>query len=290
MRAGALTAAVLAVALAAGGCAPVDVVSDSSDAGGPAVEVSPVAETPGVLQPPFGKALDYQLGGSYPVANGVGLVTRDSTAMPETGVYSVCYVNGFQSQPGDDDRWLTGAPDLVLRGADGHPVVDENWPDEFILDASSSDKRERIFALVKQSISACAESGFDAVEIDNLDSYSRSGGRLSIDDALALARLYVDDAHSLDLAIGQKNSAEIGDRGRSEAGFDFAVTEECMRFEECPQFEAVYGDAVMDIEYADDLPDPFAEICASPDRPATTTLRDRDLVAKGESGYVFEHC
>jgi hypothetical protein len=85
-------------------------------------------------------------------------------------------------------------------------------------------------------------------------------------------------------------SAELAGRGRDEARFDFAVTEECVRFEECGAYAEVYDDRVIDIEYTDDLSAPFDEICASDDRPASTILRDRNLVEKGHADYVFEHC
>lgn len=248
------------------------------------------AGSPAVALPPFGEPADYQLGGSYDVDDGVEIVTRDSTSEPAEGVYSICYVNGFQSQPGDDERWVVDNPDLVLRDDAGEAIIDPNWPDEFILDTSTPENRQRISQLIGASIEACADNGFDAVEIDNLDTYSRSDGRLTIDDNLALATLFSDRAHGRGMAIGQKNAAELADRGRSAAHFDFAVTEECVRFEECDAYADVYGDAVIDIEYTDDLSAPFAQICASEDRPATTTLRDRDLVAKGDPGYVFEHC
>ena len=281
-----VTAALLASVLA--GCAPVKInvfspVADGDEASGETARQS-------VVLPPFGEPLDYQLGGSYPVDDGVGIVTRDSTSEPEDGVYSICYVNGFQSQPGDDERWVVDNPDLVLRDDGGAAIIDPNWPDEFILDTSTPEKRQRISRMIGASIEACADRGFDAVEIDNLDTYSRSEGRLSIDDNLALAKLFADRAHGRAMAIGQKNSAELGDRGRSAANFDFAVTEECFRYEECGVYADVYGTAVIDIEYTDDLPVPFDEVCASDDRPGTTILRDRDLVAKGEPGYVFEHC
>jgi hypothetical protein len=257
----------------------------------PATSASNVVATSGAdALPPFGEPADYQLGGSYDVDDEVKIVARDSTSEPAEGVYSICYVNGFQSQPGDDERWSVDNPDLVLRDDDGDAIVDPNWPDEFILDTSSVENRERIDRIVGASIDLCADKGFDAVEIDNLDTYSRSDGRIAVDDNLALAALFADRAHTLGLAIGQKNSAELGERGRAEARFDFAVTEECVRFEECDAYSDVYGDAVIDIEYTDDLSAPFSEICASDDRPATTILRDRNLVAKGEADYVFNHC
>lgn len=250
----------------------------------------PAVSHPAVALLPFGQPADYQLGGDYDVDPDVKIVTRDSTSEPADGVYSICYVNGFQSQPGDDELWTGDNPDLVLRNDAGEAIIDPNWPDEFILDTSSPANRQRISSLIGLSIDDCADKGFDAVEIDNLDTYSRSETRIAVDDNLALAALFSDRAHGRGMAIGQKNSAELGDRGRIDARFDFAVTEECVRFEECDAYADVYGDAVIDIEYTDDLSAPFEEICASNDRPATTTLRDRNLVAKGEPDYVFEHC
>ena len=239
--------------------------------------------------PTAGIVVDYQLGGGYPPAAGVGGVARDSTDEPAAGLYSICYVNGFQSQPADRDRWLADDPDLVVQ-RDGEPVIDENWPDELILDASTPEKRDRIAAVMADTLDACADKGFDAIEIDNLDSYSRSEGALTIDDAIALATLYARTAHAAGLAIGQKNAAELGGRGRDDVGFDFAVAEECHRFDECGLYTAVYGDRVVDIEYSDDLRGDFAGVCADPQVPASTILRDRDLTLPGDPAYVFEAC
>lgn len=41
------------------------------------------------------------------------VVVRDSTDMPEPGLYSICYVNGFQTQPGAEwpvELLVDGAP------------------------------------------------------------------------------------------------------------------------------------------------------------------------------------
>ncbi|MGK9148948.1 endo alpha-1,4 polygalactosaminidase [Plantibacter flavus] len=232
---------------------------------------------------------DYQLGGGYEPAPGVGGVARDSTDTPAPELYSICYVNGFQSQPADRDAWLA-EPDLVLVDAAGTPIIDENWPDELIFDASTDDRRARIAERVGASITACATAGFDAVEIDNLDSFTRSDGRLTVDDAVALATRYADIAHDAGLLIGQKNTGELGTRGRDEVGFDFAVAEECQRFDECASYTDVYGDAVVDIEYTDDLRGTFADVCADPQVPFSTILRDRDLAPAGDPDHVFEAC
>lgn len=239
--------------------------------------------------PPTGAAVDYQLGGSYPVPSGVGIVTRDSTARPAAGVYSICYVNGFQTQPQDRQEWLNAHPDLVLRRG-GHPVVDENWPDEMFLDTSTAARRTAILQVVGPVLDHCRAAGFQAVEIDNLDSDTRSGGALTSADNLAMATAYVHRAHRLGLAIAQKNTAERAVTLQRRAGFDFAVAEECHRWDECAAYRAAYREQVIDIEYTDDLRGSFAAACADPDSPASMVLRDRLLVRAGEPGYVRRHC
>ncbi|MFO1201740.1 MAG: endo alpha-1,4 polygalactosaminidase [Tabrizicola sp.] len=235
---------------------------------------------------PDGIVADYQLGGDYPPPKGVTAVVRDSTGAPEPGLFNICYVNGFQTQPGAD--WPVG---LLLAGPDGGPLADPGWPDEYLLDISTPERREANLALVLPALRACAEKGFEAVEFDNLDSYSRSGGRLDVEDALAFATLLVGAARDLGLPAGQKNAAEFGARGRDEAGFAFAVTEECHRWDECAAYTRVYGaDQVLGIEYADDLRGSFAEACADPDRPGSLILRDRLLSPAGTGDYVFDAC
>ncbi|GLY50658.1 endo alpha-1,4 polygalactosaminidase [Lentzea sp. NBRC 102530] len=240
--------------------------------------------------PPVGAVLDYQLGAAYPPPSGVNLVTRDSTASPAPGMYSICYVNGFQTQPADRNVWLNQRGHLILKGSNGKPIIDPNWPDEFLLDTSTSAKRSELAGIIGATIDTCANKGFKAVEVDNLDSYLRSKGKLSVDDNLAYAKLLADRTHNRGLAIGQKNSAEQTARARSEVGFDFAVSEECHRWEECSSYSDVYKEHVMDIEYTDDLRGTFEDVCNDPDTPATTTLRDRYLVAPGNSAYAFDHC
>ncbi len=243
------------------------------------------APSPDTAAFPARAVVDYQLGGAYPPPPGVTLVVRDSTAEPAGG-YDVCYVNGFQTQPGERDAWLAERRDLVLSDAGGAPVADPGWPDELLLDTSTAAKRDRLAAVVGAVVRRCADAGFDAVEIDNLDSYSRSGGALSAADNLALAAALARRAHGLGLAIGQKNAADLGPRARAEARFDFAVAEECVRYDECAAYTDVYGEQVIDIEYTDNLP---ADVCGA-DRPAATVIRDRDLVPPEEPGYHYARC
>jgi hypothetical protein len=237
--------------------------------------------------PPAGGGLDYQLGGAYDPPAGVDIVVRDSTDEPAADLYSVCYLNGFQSQPADSERLLEDSPELILT-APGGPVRDENWPDELLFDTGSADKRTALAAVVLPQLAGCATAGFDAVEIDNLDSYTRSAGLLTAEDNVEFARILVDAAHGQGLAIGQKNAAELAEP--LSALFDFAVAEECDLWQECDLYRAAYGDRVLAIEYADDLREDFAAACAVPDRPRSMILRDRDLTMPGAAEYVYERC
>jgi hypothetical protein len=239
---------------------------------------------------PTDVGVDYQLGGGYDPANGVEIVARDSTDAPADGLYSICYVNAFQTQPQDADLWLTERPELILRDEEGHPVADPGWPDEMILDISNTKNRITIASIFGETIAGCASDGFDAVEFDNLDSWTRSDGALTEQNSVEMATTLADLAHTSGLAAGQKNSAELGERGRDEIGFDFAVTEECAQYEECDVFRNVYNDAVINIEYTDALDRSFGEICDDPSTPDMTVLRDRDLQTPDSPEYVFEHC
>ncbi|WP_211314666.1 endo alpha-1,4 polygalactosaminidase [Cereibacter changlensis] len=235
---------------------------------------------------PAGALADYQLGGGYPPPAGVTVVVRDSTDQPAPGYFSICYVNGFQTQPGVD--WPV---DLLVPGPGGAPLADPGWPDEFLLDISTDEGRAANLDLVLPAIRACADKGFDAIEFDNLDSYTRAEGRLSLDDALSFASLLVSAARGLGLASGQKNTPELGRRGRDEVGFGFTMVEECHRWGECAAYTDIYGAGqVLGIEYADDLRGSFADACADPDRPASLILRDRELAPAGAAGHVFGAC
>ncbi len=239
--------------------------------------------------PPEGR-IDYQLGGASEPAPGVTLVVRDAMEQPAPGIPSICYVNGFQTQPGQLEAWLAEAPESVLRDAGGEPLIDPNWPDEALLDPRTPEARAAIVERLGPLIDDCAERGFVAIEFDNLDSYTRSNDELSVDDALALATLLVDRAHDAGLAAGQKNALELGTRGPDDAGFDFVVLEECDLWAECGLATEVYGDQVMNIEYTDDLRGTWAEVCARGEIPALTVLRDRMLAPPSSPDHVLAHC
>jgi hypothetical protein len=241
---------------------------------------------PGELElPPPDGGLDYQLGGAYPPPDGVTIVSRDRNEAPVgEGVYDICYVNGYQIQPDEEAFWLDEHPDLILRDDGGNPVIDPDW-DEMLLDISTPEKREAIAAIVGEWIVGCGAAGYEAVEIDNLDTYSRSMGLLTQDHAVAFMVLLSEAAHGAGLAIAQKNSTELVPR-KDEMGTDFVVAEECNRYEECGDYIDAYGDAVLMIEYR---VNDFEAGCAAYGT-MSIVLRDLNLVMPGDAAYVYDAC
>ncbi len=237
----------------------------------------------GALQlPPTSGLWDYQIGTAYPPPAGVQLVSRDRGAQAAPGVYSICYVNGFQAQQAENDFWLNDHPELVLR-ENGNPVIDPDW-NEMLLDVGAPEKRAAIATIADGWFAECQAKGFQAIEIDNLDTYARSNGLLQEDDCVAMERLFADAAHSRGLAIGQKNSAEIVGR-KADMGTDFAVVEECNRYDECDVYTSGYGAHVYVVEYRDQ---DLAKACAGAHPP--TVRRDLQLVGPADQSYVYAQC
>ncbi|MEU9700708.1 endo alpha-1,4 polygalactosaminidase [Streptomyces sp. NPDC047981] len=270
------------LATAAVGCAS---PGDGGDGGDSAPSSPPPSSARTVAPPEPHVGFDYQIGGPYPPPPGVGAVSRDRTAEPADGLYNICYVNAFQAQPDATDWWQENHPDLLLKDAAGAPVMDQDW-DEALFDISTPDKRERLAAVVGEWIEGCATAGFQAVEADNLDSHERSGGRLTAEHDLAFARLLVARAHAAGLAIGQKNAAELAQRGRA-LGFDFAVAEECGQYDECEPYATAFDNRVLVIEYE---PAGLRRACARWGATLSIVLRDTDVRPAGETGYVRATC
>nr|WSZ98993.1 endo alpha-1,4 polygalactosaminidase [Streptomyces sp. NBC_00857] len=288
-----IAAPLLALALALTGCADTGADSGSSSGSGSGASsgsgsgASSGSGSPSDVRPPKANApFDYQLGGAYNPPDGVTTVVRDRTADPAPDAYNVCYINAFQTQPDDAVKWWQdNHPDLLLHDADGKLVVDEDW-DEPLLDISTADRRDRLAGVVGGWIDGCADKGFDAVEADNLDSYLRSDGLLDQKQAISFAGLLTARAHEAGLAIGQKNAAEMTGPGK-DTGFDFAVAEECARYEECADYADSYDDKVLVVEYREA---DFAVACRDWGDRLSVVLRDRDVVPAGEPGHVGKRC
>lgn len=247
-----------------------------------------VAAAQGVALPPAGGQYDSQLGGSYAPPEGTLIVSRDRAEPPAAGIYSICYVNAFQTQPQETSWWLANHPDLLLR-QHGALAEDPNWPGEILLDTSTETKRAALAAIMNGWIDQCARDGYQAIEADNLDTYSRSADALSIADNLDYAALLIGHAHALGLAFGQKNSGALGDRGKA-AGFDFAIVESCQVYDECNGYVEVFGPHVLEIEYTDTDAVHFEAACAARGHQISVIRRDRNLTIPGEPSYFYQTC
>ena len=221
---------------------------------------------------PVDTDVDYQLGGAKVMPEHVGILVRDRRAEPAAGRYNVCYVNGFQTQP-DEKRFWKKRMHLVLR-RDGKPVVDSAWG-EWLLDLRTKPKRKALARIVGRWTERCADDGYAAIEYDNLDSFTRSDGLLKRRHAIAFARLLVKRAHAADLAAGQKNLAGFDG---IRIGFDFAVAEECGRWDECDRYVASYGRRVLVVEYRKR---DFRRACRQYAAELAIVLRDRALTPGG---------
>ena len=244
--------------------------------------------TPYVRPPPAGQ-FDYQLGGSYPPPQGTEIVSRDRTDKPASGVYNICYINAYQTQPEETSWWRQHYPELLLRDRAGYEVVDPDWPSEVLFDIRTKAKRTRLARVLNTWIDGCARDGFAAVEPDNLDSWTRSHGLLRKVDNVALARLLTRYAHKQGLAIAQKNTSELASQGRA-IGFDFAVAEDCQVYDECGAYIKTYGRLVIEIEYTDNGMSAFDASCNARRGQISIVLRDRDLSRPGDPDYAYATC
>ncbi|HEY8302259.1 MAG TPA: endo alpha-1,4 polygalactosaminidase [Jatrophihabitans sp.] len=243
-----------------------------------------------VLAPPgHGAVFDYQIGGAYRPAQAVRIVDRDRGARPSPGHYNICYVNAFQTQAEEHHFWTSRHPDLLLRNGSGGFLQDPDWPGEYVLDTSTRAKRHAIARIEYVWLDGCARKGFDAVEPDNLDSWTRAGvhHRLTRSDNLGLASLLARHAHADGLAIGQKNTVEVSRAGRKQVHFDFAIAEECQRYHECGGYRRWYGSRVYEIEYRRR---DFRAACSGHRGTMSIILRDLDVTPRGNPHYVYRHC
>lgn len=252
--------------------------------------------------PPADGNFDYQLGGSYPAAPGVHIVSRDVTdgASKSDDIYDICYLNALQTQPSETSWWKKNHPELLLKDRNGDFVRDPDprWGEEILFDVGTPERQHALIEIQQAWIDKCA-NGFDAIEPDNIDSYDRApDGLLSQQSVADYMKLFVEAAHERNLAVAQKNIVEWN------AGFDFAIIEECQLFNECDGVIEQYGASkVFEIEYWYDEPfrddgvsvpahsrAHFDAACDARGRQIRIVIRNDDVRAKGEDGYYFDTC
>jgi hypothetical protein len=258
---------------------------------------SAVPTAAAVAPPPVNAGFDYQIGGDYPLPPGVSVVSRDwfSGEAADEPVYSICYVNAFQTQaneqgvnrPDERANWPRG---LVLARLGDDP----NWGGEYLVNISTAEKRRRATRWVEQMINGCARKGFEAVEYDNLDSWTRFDGtplanRVPFEkrQALAYAKMLAERAHAKGLAVGQKNTVDVTSEQSRRVDFDFAIAEECARYDECNGYRRVYANRMIEIEYRrKDL----RRACRALGDEISIVLRDRQVSVPTAARYVYDAC
>lgn len=159
-------------------------------------------------------------------------------ALHAAGKHVICYV--------DVGTWESFRPDAgrfprsVLGRSDG-------WPGERWLDIRQLSVLEPLMAA---RMRMCADKGFDALEPDNIDGYSNTTGfRLTAGQQLTYDEWVAHEAHSLGLAVFEKNDPEQA--RRLEPYFDGVLDEQCNQYSECSSFEPYLAAAkpVLDAEY-----------------------------------------
>ena len=162
----------------------------------------------------------------------------------------ICYVD-----VGTWERWRPDARRFP-RGVLGRPVA--GWPGERGLDL----RRTAILEpLMTARLRMCARKGFDAVEGDNIDEQGNDPGfPVRLADQLRYAEWLAGEAHTLGLAVFQKNDPE---QARAlEPSFDGALVEQCNEYAECGAFAPYLraGKPVINAEYRASL---YPGFCAA---------------------------
>jgi len=264
------------------------------------------ASTGGVTLPPPNGKWDYQIGGPYTPAAGVQVVSRDRTVAPAAGKYNICYVNVGQTQPdegtpnanayGTTAWWLANHPNVILKGSNGQPIIDPNW-DEVVFDVRTAAQRTELASVIQPWFLQCKNDGYQAIEPDNIDLEVRSSGLETHAQVREYLKLLVTYAHSIGLAIGQKNATTDeqdnpewqtdGPTFNGGTGFDFAIAEECGAFTECGTFTAMYPGRVYVVEYATSG---WNAACSAVGATNSVIQRNLDVRPSGSSGYVYKEC
>jgi hypothetical protein len=189
--------------------------------------------------------------------------------LKQQGRHTVCYLSAGSWE---DFRADAGDFPVSTRGN-----VMDGWPDEQWLDIRRMDI---LLPLVAARMDVCAAKGFDAVEPDNLDAYlNETGFPLSAQDQLAYNRAVAELAHSRGMSVALKN--DLDQIPELVEDFDFAVNEECVRYDECALYKPFTdaGKAVLHVEYEGEL-----DFCADSRRWGfSSLLKPPDLGAARSS-------
>ncbi len=197
-------------------------------------------------QPPGKPTFYWQLQGALKTTLGAGVYDVDGfetsalevAALQAEGKHVVCYIDVGTAENFRPD--YSAFPRSVLGRSNG-------WPGEKWIDIRQLSVIEPIMAARFQM---CRAKGFDAIEPDNIEAASnRSGFPITAAQQLTFNDWVAEDAHSLGMAILQKNDGEQA--AQLEPYFDGVLTEQCNQYHECGDFEPYLkaGKPVINAEY-----------------------------------------
>jgi len=179
---------------------------------------------------------------SYPAAaydiDGFDNSQREVTMLHSAKKHVICYID-----VGTWENWRPDAskfPSSVLGKPNG-------WPGERWLDIRQSSVLE---PLITARFQMCKQKGFDAIEPDNIDGYENDTGfPISAQDQLSYDQWVAKEAHSLGLAVFQKNDPEQAKA--LQPSFDGVLDEQCNEYSECSSFQPYLsvGKPVLNAEY-----------------------------------------
>ena len=159
--------------------------------------------------------------------------------LKSAGHIVICYFSA-----GTWEEWRSDAADFPasVKGAKVTGWAGENW-----LDIRSPIVRD----LMSRRMDLAESKGCDGLEPDNVDGYAnKSGFPLTRADQIAYDRFLADAAHRRGMLVALKNAADLV--ATLAPAFDFAVVEECFKFNECAAYSPFIklGKAVLAAEYS----------------------------------------
>jgi hypothetical protein len=197
-------------------------------------------------QPPARPTFYWQLQGTLKTSLGAGVYDVDGfetsalevAALQAQGKRVICYIDVGTAENFRPD--YSSFPRSVLGRSNG-------WPGEKWIDI-------RQLSLIEPIMSArfqmCREKGFDAIEPDNIEAASnRSGFPITAAQQLTFNEWIAEAAHSLGMAILQKNDGEQA--AELQPFYDGVLTEQCNQYSECGDFKPYLqaGKPVINAEY-----------------------------------------
>jgi hypothetical protein len=164
--------------------------------------------------------------------------TSKIESLKQQGKTVLCYFSA-----GTSENWRSDYKSIPSN-IQGNKV--DGWAGERWLDT----RAPAALDLAKRRINLAAQKKCHGVDPDNVDGYGNNTGfSISKADSERFLKNMASHAHSKNLSIGLKNSAEIA--GKLNTTLDFAVVEECFSYNECGSYSGFISKskAVLIIEY-----------------------------------------